>query len=767
MLKQVVRKATLGLVVGAIALSTLVLADSQGGAPQSASAGPPPGVQTGTREIDPELRNANAPIKLADEQGLPPKAQGGEHRVPQVGDQRVMVALDDARGTFYLKVFTLRGASLGAEVWVANNLNFPIAGQRDPRDGSNYTYTDCRNDGVRNVITDAQVAYMLGEFDKNIRPTDIAWFGQPAKRNGKNAVLDDLLGTSVRSYFNGQARDIILVDNVRDDNYYDPNNQSTLPYIAGFYTGAMAFYLDRNVMTIDAFDWLHRTGATPPHQPSTDPCTSAPARPFLYEGVFAHEYQHLIHADYDPDELNWVNEGLSDLAELLTGYSNPSGKIDEMGSDSHILNFQGWSAVGHPDWNPIPRASGPENGLTAWEDQGGLEVLADYGHAYYFMALLLGRGHEQGFFNSLVSNELNGIEGLNDTLAAAASSDTFASLWADVQVSVLADAFVDDGATVTGTTAGRIQNPSTNSTIHFTGDAYDTAGAPPWGSDFVPLGPGSSLTSLAFDGDDEFIFPSGPQWVVDADGYFAVTADDHYPAMADLSITHEVTVTTGTLTFEHYYEIEVDWDFGFVQVSDDGGQSWTSVACPGTTSQHDPGALSSIVANLPGYSGEAGTAAAPVSVSCDLSAWSGQTVILAFRFMSDPAVEMAGWFVRNVQVDGSPVGTPGSLAGWNNQQAYMPLALDFELRLVGLSGTVDTYGHVSDATSVVVVEIALDGANAGAATAEQLAALAGSDEVVALVSSIPVNEESSIYAPYSLTANGTERADGAGVINPW
>ena len=42
-------------------------------------------------------------------------------------------------------------------------------------------------------------------------------------------------------------------------------------------------------MTIDAFDWAHRTGATRPDEPTTDLCTSRPARPNLYEGTFAHE----------------------------------------------------------------------------------------------------------------------------------------------------------------------------------------------------------------------------------------------------------------------------------------------------------------------------------------------------------------------------------------------------------------------------------------------------------------------------------------------
>ena len=76
-------------------------------------------------------------------------------------------------------------------------------------------------------------------------------------------------------------------------------------------------------MTIDAWDWLHRTGANPPHEPTADPCTSAPARPFLYEGVFAHEYQHLLESYEDPGETIWVNEGLSDWVMSYVGYVGP------------------------------------------------------------------------------------------------------------------------------------------------------------------------------------------------------------------------------------------------------------------------------------------------------------------------------------------------------------------------------------------------------------------------------------------------------------
>ena len=116
----------------------------------------------------------------------------------------------------------------------------------------------------------------------------------------------------------------MLVDNVRDDNFYDLNNTQGFSYIAGFFSSQLNDLFDRNVMTIDAFDWLHRTGANPPNDPVPgNNCTSAPARPFLYEGTFAHEYQHLLERYEDGDEVNWVNEGLSDWAQTLTGYVNP------------------------------------------------------------------------------------------------------------------------------------------------------------------------------------------------------------------------------------------------------------------------------------------------------------------------------------------------------------------------------------------------------------------------------------------------------------
>ena len=117
-------------------------------------------------------------------------------------------------------------------------------------------------------------------------------------------------------------------------------------------------------MTIDAYDWAHRTGDNPPDASTADPCTSRPARPNLYEGTFAHEWQHLLHHYTDPLETNWVNEGLSDFAQTLVGYVDATTTVDQPGADSHIYCFQGFGTVQTP-YNPNPR------------DCGGAAELAD------------------------------------------------------------------------------------------------------------------------------------------------------------------------------------------------------------------------------------------------------------------------------------------------------------------------------------------------------------------------------------------------------
>ena len=694
-----------------------------------------------------DIRNAN-----------PPLGPG------KVGDTKTWLALDDYRGVINLKNYTLRAVGTHVEVWVATNLNFPNPAMLNPLTSDPadfFTYNDCRNDGVRNVITNDQVTYLIEQFDNNMYPIESDWWSTLPNRKGNKAVLAKQLGFP-QNYYRGEGDNVVvLVDNVRDSNFYDQNNANTNSYIAGFFYSVFDNYFDRTVMSIDAWDWLHRTGDDPAHAASTDPCTSAPARPNLYEGVFAHEYQHLLHHYIDPDEPSWVNEGLSDFTEVITGYVHLDRHVDEKGYESHTQSFLGWNSVFHPDWNPLPYDSGPENGLTAWGDQGDDEILADYGNAMFFMNYVNSQGFDRDFFHAWQHNQANGIDGLNATLAEFGSSSTFADLFANNEVSALVDGYLDNGAGLSGGAAADFQNVATEATVNFTLEANGTPGAPPWGSDYIDLGSGAGLTSVVFNGDDEFVFPSGPEWVVDGDGYFTNpdATDDLYGDNQDLSIARNVSGNDGAiLSFDHYYQTEPLWDYGFVQVSTDDGATWQSLACDGTTSEHDPGAISSIVANLPGYTDAAGTAGAPVHATCP--ALPVGTDYIAFRLMTDPAVEFDGWHVKNIQLNGTNVGTPGDLTGWDNQKFFSPVPLSFDLALVGINGTVDIYGDVTAGASVEVLRPTLGAGNEYTLSAGDLAALASYGKVVVIVSGIPASEDSTLYQPYSLLVNGVPRADG-------
>jgi hypothetical protein len=721
-----------------------------------------------------------------------PLSQGETHTAKpplgpaQIGDVRTWLALDDQRGVIYLKNYTLRDVGSHVEVWVANNLRFPSTDQLnpltpDPTD--HYTYDDCRNTELGNpdpriVINDEQVSYLIDEFDNNIYTTEADWWSTPPKRDGHKATLPQALGGSGQlgitpAEYKGEGDNVVvLVDNVRDSNFYDPNNEHTNSYIAGFYYSVFDNYFDRTVMSVDAWDWIHRTGANPDHAPTEFPCSSAPARPYLYESVFAHEYQHLLHHYIDPDEVSWVNEGLSDFTEVITGYADLSKHTNEKGHDSHTNAFLGWESVVDASWNPIAYESGPENGLTAWGDQGDDEILADYGFAMYFMNFVHSQGYEQDFFHSWQHTAANGIEGMNQALAAAGSTDTFASLFGDASVSALVDGYLDNGGS-TGDSSldADLKNQATEATVLINANANATEGAPPWGSDYIDLGSGAGLdsVSIAFEGADHYV--GGPQWVVDGQGYF--TNPDavgiNYGDNQDISIARDVSGHDGdVLTFDHYYAMELGWDFGFVQVSTDGGATWQSLGCDGTTSDHNPDAFTSIVSNVPGYTGPnedpsivttVGTADAPVSVTCP--ALPDGVDYLAFRLMTDPAVEFDGWHVRNIKLDGVDLGTPGDLTGWDNQLFFTPVELTFAFALVGINGTVDAWGNVAAGAGPVRVfrPTLVDGAYT--LTDAEVSAFADYDRVVAIVSGIPDSESTFLYQPYSLMVDGVEKADGA------
>jgi hypothetical protein len=133
----------------------------------------------------------------------------------------------------------------------------------------------------------------------------------------------------------------------------------------------------------------------------------------------AHEFAHLIvhyrdvMLDPSPDaapESTWLSEGFATYAEHLAGYD------DRVNSQLQAFTRD------------------PDSSLTSW-----LGVRANYGASYSFMRYMADR-EGADFIRALVQQPLDGAAGIDATLAAAGSSDTFASLFDDWIVAGFLDA---------------------------------------------------------------------------------------------------------------------------------------------------------------------------------------------------------------------------------------------------------------------------------------------------------------------------------------
>ena len=681
-----------------------------------------------------------------------------------VGQEAVWFALDDTLG-FYRKRFTLRARRNNVEVWVASPVPRTLPGGTAV--GLDFLAGDCRN-GVRTTITDAQVNYLAEQFDENILPIESEVFSVAPNRDGSHFVPANagapLDGVVANPHGDGDDT-VVLIDNVRDDNFYDLNNSQSLTRIAGFFSSGLNELFDRNIMTIDAYDWLHLTGPDPPHEPSTNPCTNAPARPFLYEGVFAHEYQHLLEYYENDAEVSWVNEGLSDWAQTVTGYVEPSRPITAKGFDNHVQCFLGWLRQSSP-FNPIPReASGPENSLTVWEDQGDAEILCDYGAAYTMMEYLHGQ-FGTNFMTRLHREDAIGLSGLDVVLDQAGSrrdSDDIIHQWAAM---VAIDGLLDQGRNLQGGRRSQYQTPTLNATIDWNNPhAFATPGAPPNGSDYLRLRDGQGtlgvkdIGSLQFNGAATHV-PRPHDWSVDPNppgqtgdpALYSGTGDNR-----DEAIVREVAVPTGagaSLTFNARWNLEEDaggpWDFGYVQISRDGGETYQSLTCTDTRTDHNPGAIPLVVANLPGFSGDSGGWKAE---TCSLAAYAGQTVLLSFRTINDPSVQgtdptiPAGFWVDDVAIGGTGISDGSSLAGWQSPTQVNPIEVHgFTVQLVAWK----TQGT----SPVAITRLRLNDNFDGTVTGQQLQKVLGgvrADFVGAIVTYDEPTETITDYAPYSLT----------------
>ena len=158
-------------------------------------------------------------------------------------------------------------------------------------------------------------------------------------------------------------------------------------YVSGFFysvdvdpnSGATSTSNRRDMLYIDSYPGIYFNGAR-----RTSGALS----------TLAHEFQHLIHWNYDPYEISFFNEGLSEYAEYLCGFTlrSPSGYL----ANSNVA-------------------------LTGWDG-----TLEDYSRAALWTRYV---GEQFGlvFLKNLTQNPYSGIQGFEASLVQSGFSTTFAA----------------------------------------------------------------------------------------------------------------------------------------------------------------------------------------------------------------------------------------------------------------------------------------------------------------------------------------------------
>jgi bacillopeptidase F (M6 metalloprotease family) len=119
---------------------------------------------------------------------------------------------------------------------------------------------------------------------------------------------------------------------------------------------------------------------------------------------------------------------------------------------------------------------------------------------------------------------------------------------------------------------------------------------------------------------------------------------------ADNALIFEADLTgvnSATLKFDNFIDIEEQWDFGMVQVSTDGGATWNSLENGNTRSDVVEEGYSKIKENVPGFTGHS---TEWTYETFDLSEYSGQKVLVSFRYLTDWGTTEDGWFIDNIEI---------------------------------------------------------------------------------------------------------------------
>jgi hypothetical protein len=333
----------------------------------------------------------------------------------------------------------------------------------------------------------------------------------------------------------------------------------------------------------------------------------------------------MIHWYHDRNEETWMNEGSSVMAEFLNGH----------GADGFDFAF----------------TSDPDLQLNTWSEDPSSDpdVIAHYGAGFLFMTYFLDRfGNEAT--QALVADANNGLRAVDEVLTSQGLTDpasgepiTSVDVFGDwVIANYLGDPDVADGRYA-------YNNYPDAPTVSFPTDSFfdcpieEEANVAQYGADYYELGCSGEVT-ISFTGSQQVqVVPTMPN-----SGRYAFWS--HRNDESDTRLTRAFDLSgldSASLVFQAWWEIEEDWDYTYVLVSADGGETWTMIQTPSGTDSNPVG--NNLGWGYTGYSG-GGSSGEWIEETIDLSEFAGQEILVRFEYVTDAAVNLAGFMIDDIRV---------------------------------------------------------------------------------------------------------------------
>jgi immune inhibitor A len=381
----------------------------------------------------------------------------------------------------------------------------------------------------------------------------------------------------------------------------------------------------------------------------------------VYDKTLANLFTRMIQWHLRPTDPAWLRAASAVLAQHINGF-------DASQTDPAFL-----AAPGTP--------------LTNWPSRTG--DAASFGAAYLFLDYFAEHYGGYPIIKQLLGDPAQAPLNFNDVLAANGYSDRFDDVFAKwVMANILNDEPQSDNSpyaykTVTNEHA-TVQHAVTalpmhenNSVAQYATQYYDVT---------LPQGTDQTL-HLKFDGADTVPLisvaspkPAGQIW-------WSNRGDN-----IDTTLTRTVDLTklagkTVTLHCDLWYDLEVDRDYGYVEVSTDNGTTWKTLPFTGSNND-DPNGLN--VGN--GLTGAPNDDGAWVAASADLSPYAGKSVLLRFETITDETVNGQGMALANIaipQLGYTDNGTGWTTKGWLRADNVLPQTYVVQVALFKTDGSLN------------------------------------------------------------------------------